>query len=102
LLNLGSTFDCPRDQWPELTGRIEEIIQGQTALFEPSPAIESRAQSLAATLLHKYAQTNDLFKPGAAAKKTGSSNTESGHTSPAADNTEQNAPTDARDLPPDA
>jgi len=98
LLNLGSTFDCPREQWPELTGRIEEIIQGLTALFEPSPTIESLAQSLAATLLHKYAQTNDLFKPGAASGTGGSRNTESEKTSPTADNTAPNIPTDTRDL----
>jgi len=62
LLNLGSTFDCPRKQWPELTDRIEQIIQGQTSLFDPLPEIEQEAQSLAARLLRKYARTELLAK----------------------------------------
>ncbi|HED13810.1 MAG TPA: hypothetical protein ENI62_09205 [Gammaproteobacteria bacterium] len=65
MLNLGSTFDCPRSQWSELTSRIEEIIQGQTALFEPSPDLEFLAQTLTASLLHKYAQTDFLDQPTA-------------------------------------
>ncbi|MFQ5606261.1 MAG: transposase, partial [bacterium] len=63
LLNLGSAFDCPRKQWPELTERIEQIIQGQASLFEPLSEIEQEAQALAARLLSKYARSELLAKP---------------------------------------
>ncbi|MFQ5641801.1 MAG: IS1634 family transposase [bacterium] len=63
LLNLGSAFDCPRKQWPELTERIEQIIQGQVSLFEPLPEIEQEAQAMAARLLNKYANSELLSKP---------------------------------------
>ena len=29
LLNLGKNFPYPREKWPELAGRIKEIISGQ-------------------------------------------------------------------------
>ena len=67
LLNLGSVFDCPREQWPELTGRIEQIIQGQAPLFDPSSEIEQQAQALAARLLSKFASTDLLAEPQQAA-----------------------------------
>ncbi len=36
LINLGTAFSLPREQWSELASRIEEIIHGQIPLFEPS------------------------------------------------------------------
>lgn len=55
LLNLGSSFCFPREQWPELTQRIEQIILGQQALLSPSPEVEHEAQNIAAQLSSKYA-----------------------------------------------
>jgi hypothetical protein len=34
LLNLGSDFALPREQWPELTKRIEGILRGQQSPFD--------------------------------------------------------------------
>ncbi len=38
LLNLGSGFSFPREQWPELSQRIAQIIFGQTTLL-PLPRL---------------------------------------------------------------
>ena len=63
-LNLGSQFDIPREQWPELTQRIEHIIQGQhDALLAPAPEVERKAQDIAATLLSKYARSDLVANP---------------------------------------
>ena len=32
LLNLGSHFDLPQDQWPALAARIDESVRGPTLL----------------------------------------------------------------------
>jgi transposase len=61
LLNLGNHFNCPREQWPELTRRIEQILLGQDGLFnldalEP----EEQAHSIVKQLLHKYSRTELL------------------------------------------
>jgi len=55
LINLGSSFSFPREQWPELTQRIEQIVLGQQALLPPSPEVEHEAQNIAAQLSGKYA-----------------------------------------------
>ena len=34
LLNLGVDFSLPREQWPDLTKRVEAILCGQQSLFE--------------------------------------------------------------------
>ena len=44
LLNLGRTFSLPREQWPALCSRIEQIISGQMSLALVSTAIEAMAQ----------------------------------------------------------
>ena len=47
LLNLGSKFACPREQWPELTQRIERILQGQSELLTPvSLALEEQVKGV--------------------------------------------------------
>lgn len=46
LLNLGSNFDLPREAWPELCTRIEQILASQDPLFALDPAIEQSAQHL--------------------------------------------------------
>jgi len=51
LLNLGRTFSLPREQWPVLCSRIEQIISGQMSLTPISTAIEALAQRYAARLV---------------------------------------------------
>ena len=73
LLNLSSSFSFPREQWPELTQRIEEIVLGQQALLPPSPEVEHEAQNIAARLSSKYAGSDLLLNPesgGADPQKT--------------------------------
>ena len=52
LLNLGSDFDLPKTQWPDLCRRIDEILDGQAPLLDDVPeAVEAEAQRIAAQLL---------------------------------------------------
>jgi len=51
LLNLGSNFTCPRESWPDLSNRIEEIISGQQLLFPPVSDLEDAAQRYAALII---------------------------------------------------
>ena len=52
LLNLGSEFDLPKTQWPDLCRRIDEILDGQAPLLDDVPeAVEAEAQRIAAQLL---------------------------------------------------
>ena len=52
LINLGTAFSLPRDQWPELSSRIQEIISGQQSFFKISEEIEELAQNYAARIIH--------------------------------------------------
>jgi len=60
LINLGTSFSLPRDQWAELASRIEEIIGGQQKLFGAPQEIEELAQKYAAQLIQS--QENDNAK----------------------------------------
>ena len=52
LLNLGGHFAIPREQWPRLCQRIDEIRDGQKPLLDDTPAaVEEEAQRIAAQLL---------------------------------------------------
>lgn len=51
LLNLGVGFALPREQWPELTRRIEEIIGGQRSLFAVQTKVENLAHEYAARII---------------------------------------------------
>ena len=65
LLNLGRNFSLPREQWPQLCTRIEEILSGQMTLLPVSPEIETLAQRYAARLVTRQqpvGQGNE-FKP---------------------------------------
>jgi len=74
LLNLGSGFCFPREQWPELIQRIEDIILGRHRVLLPSPPeIEREAQNIAAQLLSKFDGSELLLHPnkaGADAQET--------------------------------
>lgn len=63
LLNLGRTFSLPREQWPVLCSRIEQIISGQMSIAPVSTAIEALAQRYAARLVADS-------KPASVAKDT--------------------------------
>lgn len=51
LLNLGKNFSLPRQQWPQLCARIEQILAGQMTLMPAPLEIEEAAQRYAARLL---------------------------------------------------
>lgn len=51
LLNLGRSFSLPREQWPQLCARIEELRSGQVSLFPASATIEELAQRYATQLV---------------------------------------------------
>jgi len=53
LLNLGSHYPIPREQWGALTDRIDGILHHQSCLFPPEPDIEEEAQRLAAKLIRQ-------------------------------------------------
>jgi transposase len=54
LLNLGTDFALPREQWPDLTRRIEGILSGQQSLFDIDRDIEQLAQSCASRIILSY------------------------------------------------
>jgi len=54
LLNLGVDFALPREQWPDLTKRIEGLLSGQQSLFDIDRDIEQLAQSCASRIIASY------------------------------------------------
>ena len=62
LINHGTGFSLPRDQWQELSSRIQEIISGQLSFFKNSEEIEELAQNCAARIIqaqHKNKAENN-------------------------------------------
>jgi hypothetical protein len=53
LLNLGANFSIPKEEWKLLADRIEEIRQGQSALFALDTHLEIEAQNIAKQIIHK-------------------------------------------------
>jgi len=53
ILNLGTNFSLPKEKWPELCTRIEQILAGQGSLFPLANDIEREAQNYAALLVTK-------------------------------------------------
>lgn len=51
LLNLGKNFDLPKEDWPLLCSRIEQILAGQLSLLPATDTIEKLAQYYAARLV---------------------------------------------------
>ena len=62
LLNLGSNFTCPRESWPDLSNRIEEIISGQQRLFPPASDLEDAAQRYAALIIQAQNRPDGIDK----------------------------------------
>jgi len=56
IINLGTSFSLPREQWPELASRIQQIISGEKLLFELPQKIEEMAQNYTAQILQAKAQ----------------------------------------------
>jgi transposase len=70
-LNLGRHFPVPREHWPALCARIEELVHGQAALLpmDGPPSIEAAAQRYAALLLARWGERRAA--PAAGAEATG-------------------------------
>lgn len=51
LLNLGKNFDLPKEDWPLLCARIEQILAGQLSLVPATDTIEKLAQHYTARLV---------------------------------------------------
>jgi transposase len=51
LLNLGRQFALPKDEWPLLCARIEQILSGQGSFLPEFQTIEAQAQRYAARLV---------------------------------------------------
>lgn len=58
LLNLGAQFNLPKEQWPSLTKRIDEICKGQQALFDETLPIEKEAHRIAKLLGQRLSQAS--------------------------------------------
>ena len=54
LLNLGSNYSFPEDQWPLLSDRVNNILTGALSLFTLEPVVENEAQRLANLIIHKH------------------------------------------------
>ena len=61
LLNLGTNFDLPKEAWPELCTRIEQILNSEQALFALDPTIEQNAQHLYSQII---ARRGEIQAPG--------------------------------------
>ena len=59
LLNLGVDFSLPREQWPDLTKRIREILAGQQSLFDIDSNIEKLAQGYASRIILSHQDVGD-------------------------------------------
>jgi transposase len=51
LLNLGRNFSLPKELWPQLCERMDQILSGQEAFLPESAEIEAEAQRYAARLV---------------------------------------------------
>ncbi len=59
LLNLGVDFSLPREQWPDLTQRIEDILRGQQSLLGIDTDIERLAQGYASRIIVSHQDVSD-------------------------------------------
>ena len=73
LLNLGSHFDLPKDEWPALARRIHELMQGQHPLLDAtlSETAQALAQRYAAQLIAMRPSAVSLTPRQAAQPDTG-------------------------------
>jgi hypothetical protein len=64
LLNLGSHFDLPRQEWSALARRIDELVRAQQPMFDAT--LSETGQALA----QRYAAQLIALRPSAAAVAT--------------------------------
>ncbi len=63
LLNLGANFSLPKDLWPQLCSRIDDIITGQLTFDNHQPEeIEPVAQNIAARLIANRSESKEVTK----------------------------------------
>jgi transposase len=69
LLNLGRHFSVPKEHWPALCARLEELIHGQQVLLprDSPPGVEAAAQRYAALLLARRGERQAAPAEGAGA-----------------------------------
>ncbi len=60
LLNLGADFALPREQWTELTRRIEGILGGQRSMFDIDRNVEQLAESCASRIIASFQDVESL------------------------------------------
>ncbi len=60
VLNLGTNFDLPKDLWPELCIRIEQILNSEQPIFATDPSIEKRAQHLYSQIIARRGEIKQL------------------------------------------
>jgi transposase len=60
LLNLGRHFDLPREHWPELCMRLDQILVGEKPLFETNEVIEQAAQHIYSKLMAGSAEMSKV------------------------------------------
>jgi len=53
LLNLGTDFNLPVEEWKDLTLRIKEIMTGQQSILTYTPVVETLARSCARKIIRK-------------------------------------------------
>ena len=60
VLNLGTNFDLPRNLWPELCIRIEQILNSEQPIFVTDPSIEKSAQHLYSQIIARRGEIKQL------------------------------------------
>jgi len=70
LLNLGTNFDLPKDLWPELCIRIEQILNCEQPIFAIDATIEKSAQHLYSQIIARRGEIEKLSDENGA-KNTG-------------------------------
>ena len=59
LLNPGTDFCLPKDQWPILAKRVHDILHNQQPLFELACDIKRLARNIAAKIIVRQQDNND-------------------------------------------
>lgn len=63
LLNLGANFSLPKERWPQLCSRINDIVTGQLIFDNHQPEeIEQIAQHYAARLIADHSESKEVLK----------------------------------------
>ena len=60
LLNLGSNFEFPKEVWPELCTRIEQIFNSEDPLFAVDASIEQKAQHIYSQIIARRGELQVL------------------------------------------